>query len=221
MHRALSCVVSPSPPPPPPVPKPEPPPDTVERRRWRCLTCDDQSQSYDDLVTHTYIAHPDADLPRFQVVVTYVPKAAKAPEPAAPPSPPPLPTGDASQEERDAAILDAARVRGAEKRRAPSATKVPVGAKRRSVPAMVSPSYSNMSRRYRAPQQPAVAAAAAADEMDKLYCYCQSPYDEVSEMIGCDNDDCQHEWFHFECVGIVIAPKGKWFCPDCADRNKA
>ncbi|KAJ8974500.1 hypothetical protein NQ317_007589 [Molorchus minor] len=49
----------------------------------------------------------------------------------------------------------------------------------------------------------------------QLYCYCRCPYDEVSEMIGCDATDCAIEWFHFECVGIMVPPKGQWFCPDC------
>lgn len=50
---------------------------------------------------------------------------------------------------------------------------------------------------------------------DNLYCYCQCPYDEVSEMIACDGPNCKIEWFHFECVGIMIPPKGKWYCPSC------
>ena len=54
-----------------------------------------------------------------------------------------------------------------------------------------------------------------AERSNNLYCYCQCPYDEVSEMIACDGDHCQIEWFHFECVGIMIPPKGKWYCPDC------
>lgn len=54
---------------------------------------------------------------------------------------------------------------------------------------------------------------------ENLYCYCQCPYDEVSEMIACDGKDCAIEWFHFECVGIMVPPKGKWFCPDCRKRN--
>lgn len=53
-----------------------------------------------------------------------------------------------------------------------------------------------------------------------LYCYCRCPYDEVSEMIGCDSDDCAIEWFHFECVGIMVPPKGQWFCPDCRKRKQ-
>lgn len=53
----------------------------------------------------------------------------------------------------------------------------------------------------------------------KLYCYCKCPYDEVSEMIGCDNENCRIEWFHFDCVGISVPPIGTWYCPEC--RKKA
>ena len=34
-------------------------------------------------------------------------------------------------------------------------------------------------------------------------------------MIGCDNDSCPIEWFHFECVQLQAKPKGKWYCPKC------
>lgn len=57
-------------------------------------------------------------------------------------------------------------------------------------------------------------------EQPALYCYCRCPYDEVSEMIGCDSSDCTIEWFHFECVGIMVPPKGQWFCPDCRKRKQ-
>jgi len=53
----------------------------------------------------------------------------------------------------------------------------------------------------------------------KIYCYCRCPYDEVSEMIACDGEDCRIEWFHFECVGIMVPPKGKWYCPDCRKKH--
>ena len=52
----------------------------------------------------------------------------------------------------------------------------------------------------------------------RLYCVCQSPHDDVSEMIGCDASDCPVEWFHFECVGIMVPPEGKWYCPECSKR---
>ncbi|KAH0950296.1 hypothetical protein HN011_012490 [Eciton burchellii] len=60
-----------------------------------------------------------------------------------------------------------------------------------------------------------VGATSTAERPVKIYCYCQCPYDEVSEMIACDGADCRIEWFHFECVGIMVPPKGKWYCPDC------
>lgn len=48
-----------------------------------------------------------------------------------------------------------------------------------------------------------------------VYCYCRRPYDEAQGMIGCDGPSCQIEWFHFECVGILVPPKGSWYCPEC------
>lgn len=61
--------------------------------------------------------------------------------------------------------------------------------------------------------------ASAAERPGKIYCYCRCPYDEVSEMIACDGEDCRIEWFHFECVGIMVPPKGKWYCPDCRKKH--
>ena len=34
-------------------------------------------------------------------------------------------------------------------------------------------------------------------------------------MIACDHRDCKWEWFHYSCVGVKKAPKGRWFCKDC------
>lgn len=58
-------------------------------------------------------------------------------------------------------------------------------------------------------------AVREAREGESVYCYCRCPYDEVSEMIACDAEGCPIEWFHFECVGIMVPPKGKWYCPEC------
>lgn len=51
------------------------------------------------------------------------------------------------------------------------------------------------------------------DPDEPTYCLC----DQVSfgEMIGCDNDLCPIEWFHFSCVQLTTKPKGKWYCPRC------
>ena len=49
---------------------------------------------------------------------------------------------------------------------------------------------------------------------EKLYCYCRGP--EEGDMVGCDNRNCQYEWFHLTCLGLNTLPKKKhWYCPDC------
>ncbi|KAL6091581.1 hypothetical protein STEG23_034547 [Scotinomys teguina] len=40
------------------------------------------------------------------------------------------------------------------------------------------------------------------------------------EMIGCDNDECPIEWFHFSCVGLNHKPKDKWHYPKCRGENE-
>eukprot|EP00179_Madagascaria_erythrocladioides_P010943 CAMPEP_0198364418 /NCGR_PEP_ID=MMETSP1450-20131203/153369_1 /TAXON_ID=753684 ORGANISM="Madagascaria erythrocladiodes, Strain CCMP3234" /NCGR_SAMPLE_ID=MMETSP1450 /ASSEMBLY_ACC=CAM_ASM_001115 /LENGTH=216 /DNA_ID=CAMNT_0044071845 /DNA_START=75 /DNA_END=722 /DNA_ORIENTATION=+ len=40
-----------------------------------------------------------------------------------------------------------------------------------------------------------------ADPDEPRYCYCQQV--SYGEMVGCDNDDCKYEWFHFQCVGLT------------------
>lgn len=48
---------------------------------------------------------------------------------------------------------------------------------------------------------------------DEICCIC----DDFSHgnMIACDNDHCTRGWFHFDCVGIQVAPEGSWYCPWC------
>lgn len=65
-------------------------------------------------------------------------------------------------------------------------------------------------------------------EDKRLYCFCK----QVSwgNMVGCDNPDCEYEWFHWGklvlekdegmltwigCVGITKEPAGAWFCDEC------
>lgn len=50
------------------------------------------------------------------------------------------------------------------------------------------------------------------EEVEPLYCFCQQP--EFGKMIGCDNDFCQYEWFHYPCVGIKRKPRGRWYCSE-------
>ncbi|RKO99756.1 hypothetical protein CXG81DRAFT_14080, partial [Caulochytrium protostelioides] len=52
---------------------------------------------------------------------------------------------------------------------------------------------------------------ARADE--ELYCFCRQV--SYGEMIACDSETCETEWFHLECVGLTESPKGTWYCPTC------
>ncbi|XP_026821176.1 inhibitor of growth protein 1-like [Rhopalosiphum maidis] len=52
----------------------------------------------------------------------------------------------------------------------------------------------------------------------RRYCICNNI--AYRTMIGCDNNKCPYEWFHFKCVGIKSKPSGQWFCPLC-NTNKS
>ncbi|CAH8442564.1 unnamed protein product [Schistosoma turkestanicum] len=52
------------------------------------------------------------------------------------------------------------------------------------------------------------------DEDYKRYCICRDV--SYGDMIACDAPDCPFEWFHYACVNLTVAPKGRWFCPTCA-----
>lgn len=51
------------------------------------------------------------------------------------------------------------------------------------------------------------------DDDHQLYCYCQRV--SFGDMVGCDNNDCKYQWFHWGCVGVKSEPAGEWLCPDC------
>ncbi|KAA8527860.1 hypothetical protein F0562_035271 [Nyssa sinensis] len=56
------------------------------------------------------------------------------------------------------------------------------------------------------------------DPNEPTYCFCNQV--SYGEMVGCDNPDCNIEWFHYGCVGLKEQPKGKWYCSDCAGMQK-
>ncbi|XP_070848288.1 inhibitor of growth protein 3 [Chaetodon trifascialis] len=56
------------------------------------------------------------------------------------------------------------------------------------------------------------------DPNEPRYCICNQV--SYGEMVGCDNTDCPIEWFHYGCVGLTEAPKGKWYCPQCTAAMK-
>lgn len=53
------------------------------------------------------------------------------------------------------------------------------------------------------------------DPEEPRYCLCNRV--SFGTMIGCENNDCEKEWFHLECVGLTEIPPRttKWYCPDC------
>jgi hypothetical protein len=43
------------------------------------------------------------------------------------------------------------------------------------------------------------------EDADELrYCYCNGV--SYGEMVACDADTCEREWFHLDCVGLKAAP---------------
>ncbi|KAI1657404.1 hypothetical protein F4813DRAFT_359772 [Daldinia decipiens] len=62
---------------------------------------------------------------------------------------------------------------------------------------------------------------ADVDADEPLYCYCNGV--SYGEMVACDADDCEREWFHLDCVGLKAAPPSnmKWYCDNCKDRMRA
>ncbi|EQL02880.1 PHD finger domain protein [Ophiocordyceps sinensis CO18] len=42
------------------------------------------------------------------------------------------------------------------------------------------------------------------DADEPTYCYCNSV--SYGEMVACDADGCEREWFHLACVGLKVAP---------------
>uniref|UniRef100_A0A0N4ZU24 PHD-type domain-containing protein n=1 Tax=Parastrongyloides trichosuri TaxID=131310 RepID=A0A0N4ZU24_PARTI len=47
---------------------------------------------------------------------------------------------------------------------------------------------------------------------------CHVAYNEDAEMVGCDK--CE-SWYHFHCVGLIVAPAEheSWFCEDCLKKE--
>ncbi|ODQ64415.1 chromatin modification-related protein YNG2 [Nadsonia fulvescens var. elongata DSM 6958] len=53
---------------------------------------------------------------------------------------------------------------------------------------------------------------------DEIYCFCRQV--SFGDMIGCDNENCKYEWFHYGCVGLKEPPQGIWYCPACTKTTK-
>jgi hypothetical protein len=55
-----------------------------------------------------------------------------------------------------------------------------------------------------------------ADPNEPVYCTCRRV--SFGQMVGCENEECLIEWFHFGCVGLTEEPS-KWYCPDCSAKG--
>ena len=53
----------------------------------------------------------------------------------------------------------------------------------------------------------AASADGDIDAEEPTYCYCNSV--SYGEMVACDADKCEREWFHLACVGLKVAPAEK------------
>jgi hypothetical protein len=69
------------------------------------------------------------------------------------------------------------------------------------------------AQQHNAADDEASKAAGQSDEEDleidadePTYCYCNGV--SYGEMVACDADGCAKEWFHLDCVGLKVAPKG-------------
>ncbi|PFH48398.1 hypothetical protein AMATHDRAFT_65572 [Amanita thiersii Skay4041] len=59
-----------------------------------------------------------------------------------------------------------------------------------------------------------------ADEVeDERYCYCGGV--SYGEMIACDDEGCENEWFHLACIGLTTIPQGQWYCDTCSKKRNA
>ena len=52
----------------------------------------------------------------------------------------------------------------------------------------------------------------------ELWCYCKRDED-YDDMVGCDNDDCEIQWYHIGCVGLECLPSREesWYCRQCLE----
>jgi len=51
----------------------------------------------------------------------------------------------------------------------------------------------------------------------KTWCFCNQK--ASGQMIACEKEDCEIEWFHFVCVGLKVKPAGAWICARCQSKE--
>lgn len=71
---------------------------------------------------------------------------------------------------------------------------------------------------YPAPPPPGTSDEEAGEDTT-TYCFCEQV--SYGEMVACDDDSCDREWFHYGCVGLKEPPIGKWYCSECTIKKAA
>ncbi|KAH6897266.1 hypothetical protein B0T10DRAFT_557092 [Thelonectria olida] len=136
-----------------------------------------------------------------------------------------------SQEPQPSLAADRPR-RASTARNTPAPEPRPVKRTKRPAPGIVSTTNSGgnsaVGKRKAAPRKKARARKDKGIEMEEVddegnpidpeeprYCSCNRV--SFGTMIQCDNENCKHEWFHLECVGLADIPARttKWYCLDC------
>jgi hypothetical protein len=59
---------------------------------------------------------------------------------------------------------------------------------------------------------------ASIDPNEPIYCTCRRV--SFGDMVACDNEDCDIEWFHYSCVNLLKKPRSEWLCPMCTIKLK-
>ena len=75
----------------------------------------------------------------------------------------------------------------------------------------------NLKQQRRSRNMGGTGSGRFAEREEPKYCICQSA--AHGDMIGCDHEACEKEWFHLTCVGLKKAPSDgkKWYCPECTE----
>jgi hypothetical protein len=88
------------------------------------------------------------------------------------------------------------------------------------------PVHETDERRYakrlrRASRKPGSISSDEEDPSTQVYCICK--HIGFGEMIACDDENCEIEWYHVGCVGLKPGEmnRGTWYCPKCTERRKA
>ncbi|KAF1350909.1 hypothetical protein BDV97DRAFT_350636 [Delphinella strobiligena] len=102
--------------------------------------------------------------------------------------------------------------------------KLSIGKRQRPPKKQAQQAKGAAAKKEETPVSAAANAATAPEELvdpdEERYCICGDV--SFGTMIACDNESCEKEWFHLECVGLADMPprRAKWYCPDCRKKLK-